>query len=583
MPSFSIGDTDFLLDGEPFQVISGAIHYFRVHPEQWADRLRKARQMGLNTIETYVAWNDHAPTRGEFRTDGRLDLGRFLDLVHAEGMRAIVRPGPYICAEWHDGGLPGWLLESGVTIRSSDPAYLDAVGEYLDEVYRIVVPRQIDAGGPVILVQIENEYGAYGSDADYLRALVDRTLDAGVTVPLTTVDQPLDDMLAHGSLDELHRTGSFGSRTKERLATLREHQATGPLMCSEFWCGWFDSWGEPHHITAAADSAAELDALLSAGASVNIYMFHGGTNFGFTSGANDKGIYRPIATSYDYDAPLAEDGTPTEKYWRFREVIARYAPVPDETPAERQDAPVIEASLDRATALLEADLMRASSYDTLPDASAFGSPRGFSAYTTSAPHGGLLAFAEVRDRAHVFVDGVRVGTIDREQGERVLTLPPAGGELFVLVEHLGGVDYGPRLGETKGLIGPATLDGQPLDAWRAGPLDLEEATLRDALARTGRTLARGAAVAGPALVSGSFALDAPCDLHLDTSGWGAGVVWINGFSLGRYWSRGPQSTLYVPAPVLRAGRNEAVVLELSGMPRACVRFAARPDLGPTEV
>lgn len=583
MPSFSIGETDFLLDGAPYQIISGAMHYFRVHPDQWVDRIEKARLMGLNTIETYVPWNEHSPERGAFRTAGQLDLGRFLDLVHDAGMFAIVRPGPYICAEWHDGGLPGWLTaERSLVLRSSDPAYLEAVGEYLDAVYEIVAPRQIHAGGSVVLVQIENEYGAYGDDADYLRALVARTERAGIAVPLTTVDQPLDDMLGRGSLDTLHRTGSFGSRAAERLETLRRHQPTGPLMCSEFWCGWFDSWGEPHHTTPAEDSAAELDTLLAAGASVNIYMFHGGTNFGFTSGANDKGIYRPIATSYDYDAPLAEDGSPTEKYWRFREVIARYAPVPEARPEERADAPALDVALDRQIAVHDADLVRHERFSELPDASSFGAPRGFSHYGATIEHGGLLAFGEVRDRAHVFLDGARLGTVDREHGERVIAIPGAG-SLTVLVEHLGGVNYGPRLGEPKGLIGPATLDGRPLTEWRAGALELDIDAVRAVLERSATELAPESPVVGPAFAAGTFELDRPRDLHLDTTGWGAGVAWVNGFNLGRHWSRGPQRTLYVPAPVLRAGANELIVLELAGLVAATARFAPRPELGPTEV
>ena len=273
---FEIGEHDFLLDGRPFQVISGALHYFRVHPGQWADRIHKARLMGLNTIETYVPWNLHEPVEGSWTAEDGLDLGAFLDAVAAEGMRAIVRPGPYICAEWVNGGLPAWLTaEPGVGIRRSEPRYLAAVSRYLREVYAIVAPRQLDNGGPVVLVQIENEYGAYGDDKDYLRALVDVTRAAGIVVPLTTVDQPQPTMLENGSLPDLHRTASFGSRAVERLATLREYQKTGPLMCSEFWNGWFDHWGEYHHITSPADSAAELDAVLAAGASVNLYMVHG--------------------------------------------------------------------------------------------------------------------------------------------------------------------------------------------------------------------------------------------------------------------------------------------------------------------
>ncbi|MFE6965636.1 beta-galactosidase family protein [Agromyces sp. NPDC057679] len=594
MPTFSIGDTDFLLDGSPFRVLSGALHYFRVHPDQWSDRIRKARLMGLNTIETYVPWNEHSPTRGEFRTSGDLDLARFLDLVHAEGMHAIVRPGPYICAEWHDGGLPSWLVsDQSIVLRSHDAAYLEAVGEYLDAVYEIVRPRQIQHGGPVILVQIENEYGAYGADKDYLRRLTELTREHGIDVPLTTVDQPIDEMLEHGSLDELHRTGSFGSRAAERLATLRRVQPTGPLMCSEFWCGWFDSWGEIHHVTSAEDSARELDEMLAAGASVNIYMFHGGTNFGFTSGANDKGTYRSIATSYDYDAPLAEDGTPTEKFWRFREVIAKYAPVPAEVPAERTDAPVLEVDLDRNASLWQMPIIAAQRFDHLPVGAEFGSTRGFMCYSTRIEHGGLLSFGEVRDRAQVFLDGALVGVLDRELHERVLPLPDGdGGELTVLVENLGGVNYGSRLGEAKGLIAPATLDGVPLTEWTAGAVMLDDLDpIREVLAagpriETGESGEAGSAgavpLSGPIFAIGVFTLDEPTDLHIELPGWNTGIVRVNGVNLGRYRSRGPQRTHYVPAPVVRAGENEILVFETVGATAAAVRFAARPDLGPTE-
>lgn len=582
MPRFAIGETDFLLDGAPFQVISGAMHYFRIHPDQWEDRLRTARQMGLNTIETYVPWNAHEPRPGEFSAEGGLDLARFLDLVQAEGMYAIVRPGPYICAEWHNGGFPEWLIaDPDVRVRSRDPRYLAHVERYLQRVYDIVRPRQLDAGGSVILVQIENEYGAYGSDKDYLRALVGITRAAGIEVALTTVDQPTDAMLEDGSLPELHRTASFGSRAVERLAALRRHQQSGPLMCSEFWCGWFDSWGEPHHTTSAADSAAELEAILAAGASVNIYMVHGGTNFGYTAGANDKGVYRPIATSYDYDAPIAEDGTPTEKYWRFRDVIAAHAPVPAGRPAARARAREREAPLSRAVRLADAELERWSAHDTAPAATAFGSPRGYSCYTIALRHGGALTVGEVRDRAHVFLDGRPVGILDREAHDRVLAVP-AGGELSILVEHLGGVNYGPRIGEAKGLIGPVRLDGEELRGWRAAPLELGADEVRAALDAHGADLDPSIPHGGPVLLGGRFDADASGDLHLDVRGWGSGAVWINGFALGRYSARGPQQTLYVPAPVLRGEGNEILVFELRGVERATVRFVAEPLLGPTE-
>ena len=581
--SFAIGETDFLLDGEPFRVLSGALHYFRVHPGQWADRIRKARQMGLNTIETYVAWNAHEPRRGEWDATGWNDLGAFLDLVAAEGMHAIVRPGPYICAEWHNGGLPVWLTGMpGIGLRRSEPQYLAEVTAYLERVYDIVAPRQIDRGGPVILVQIENEYGAYGDDTAYLEHLVRVTKNAGITVPLTTIDQPTDQMLRDGSVAGVHLTGSFGSRATERLATLRRHQPTGPLMCAEFWDGWFDWWGAYHHTTSAADSAAELEALLAAGASVNFYMFHGGTNFGLTNGANHKGRYLPIVTSYDYDAPLDERGDPTEKFFAFRDVIAKYAPVPDEVPAAGGPAPVFEVALE---AVATQDAASVSRHEEPPTFEQLGHLSALVAYETDLDErGGVLRVAEVRDHAWVSVDGVSVGSLSRTRHEDALVVP-AGARLRVLVEEQGRVNYDVRLGEAKGLVGPVTLDGVALTGWTATPIDVEAlgAEATDAAAAVaGESGAGSAPGVAPFTLRGSFSLAAPVDLFLDTAGWGKGFALVNGFLLGRYWSHGPQRTLYVPAAAVRAGDNAVVLIELDRVADAIVRFVAGPDLGPRE-
>ncbi|RXZ71434.1 glycoside hydrolase family 35 protein [Agromyces albus] len=594
MPEFAIGADDFLLDGKPHQIISGAMHYFRVHPEQWADRIRKARLMGLNTIETYVAWNAHAPRRGEFITDGGLDLGRYLSLIAAEGMHAIVRPGPYICAEWDNGGLPAWLLrDAAVRPRSSEPTYLDAVTEFLRQVYEIVAPLQVQHGGPVVLVQIENEYGAYGDDKDYLAELVRVTRESGITLPLTTIDQPVPEMLEAGRLPGLHMTASFGSRSVERLATLREFQPTGPLMCMEFWDGWFDSWGTHHHTTSAEQSASDLDALLAAGGSVNLYMFHGGTNFGLTNGANHKGRYLPITTSYDYDAPLDEAGNPTEKYFAFRDVIAKYAPVPDEQPAASAPALAFDVPLEVTASLLavEAQLGERRAHHDLPTFDELHHDRGLALYSTQLEGdggAGILSFGEVRDRAWLFLDGVPVGVLSRDAHERVLALPAARGELTVLVEDQGRVDYGTRIGEEKGLIGGARLDGVPITGWSVTPLDLERvpgvatASLRGGYLPAAAD-APAAPVAGPVLAHASFTLGAATDLFLDTSAWGKGFAWINDFALGRYWRRGPQQTLYVPGPATRDGVNELVVLELDVFTGAGASFVDRPSLGHTEV
>jgi len=579
--SFSLGDTDFLRDGRPHQVISGAIHYFRVHPDQWQDRIRKARLMGLNTIETYVAWNAHEPRRGEWDASGWNDLGRFLDLIHAEGLDAIVRPGPYICAEWHNGGLPVWLTGGTGGLRSSAPEYLVEVSAYLRRVYDIVAPRQIDRGGPVVLVQIENEYGAYGSDAAYLETLVTVTREAGITVPLTTVDQPVDRMLSNGSLPGLHKTGSFGSRSTERLATLRRHQPTGPLMCSEFWDGWFDWWGGVHHTTDVATTAADLDALLAAGASVNIYMFHGGTNFALTNGANDKGRYLPLVTSYDYDAPLDEAGNPTEKFFAFRDVIARHAPVPDELPASATPAPALEVPLVAGgawttTAGSAEPTARPETFDAL------GHQSALMRYDVDLPHGngGVLLVDELRDLGWVSVDGRTVGTISRTRHDRAIRIP-GGRTLSILVEDQGRVNYDHRLGEEKGLIGAVTLDGAPLSGWRSTPLDV--AAIAAGIGRHAVSDAEATAAGdGPTAWTAEFELDARADLFLDTASWSKGYAFVNGFFLGRYWRNGPQRTLYVPAPATVAGTNRLVVLELEQLIERRAAFVPSPSLGATE-
>jgi beta-galactosidase len=607
---FIVGERDFLLDGEPFRILSGALHYFRVHPGHWADRIRKARQMGLNTIETYVAWNAHAPRPDEFRLDGGLDLGRFLDLVAAEGMFAIVRPGPYICAELTNGGLPGWLRAAGVTaVRSSEPAFMTAVRGYLERLAPVVVSRQIDRGGPVIMVQVENEYGAYGRDREYLSELAGLIRETGITVPLNTVDQPVGDMLANGALPGVLATGSFGGHVAERLAALRAHQGDGPLMCSEFWHGWFDDWGGHHHVTAVAGAAGNLDEMLRAGASVNIYMFHGGTNFGLTNGANDKGTYHPITTSYDYDAPLDEAGNPTAKYWAFREVIARHAAVSADVPAAAaMPAPSFAAPLRQVLPLWDAlDLLgQQAAHDTVVSADEVGQYQGLTLYatdlgaagdgspgdgspgddagaTTEAGTAPVLTVGEVRDRAQVFVNRRGVGVLARDHHDTSLALPPgARGRLEILVEDQGRVDYGPRIGEAKGLIGPVSVAGQDLRGWEVRPMPLEDiAAVADALRGRPET-AQPTAVAGPAFARAAFDLPEATDLYLSTAGWGKGIAWVNGFCLGRYWSRGPQRTLYVPGPATRPGANELIILELHAA-SAAVAFRPGPDLGHTEL
>ncbi|ADB31211.1 Beta-galactosidase [Kribbella flavida DSM 17836] len=581
MSDFAIGESDFLLDGEPFRILSGALHYFRVHPDLWADRIDKARRMGLNTIETYVPWNAHSPRRGVFDTDGMLDLGRFLEQVAAAGLYAIVRPGPYICAEWDNGGLPAWLFqEPGVGVRRYEPRFLAAVEQYLEQVLDLVRPLQVDQGGPVLLLQVENEYGAFGNDPEYLEAVAGMIRKAGITVPLVTVDQPTGEMLAAGGLDGVLRTGSFGSRSAERLATLREHQPTGPLMCMEFWDGWFDHWGGPHHTTSVEDAARELDALLAAGASVNIYMFHGGTNFGLTSGADDKGVFRPTVTSYDYDAPLDEAGRPTAKYHAFREVLSRYSTVSAEAPpAVAAPAPQFSVPLGEPVRLLTDPAVwgPASRHATMPTLDDLGARLALFRTELDGDGPVLLSIGEVRDRALVFLDGDPVGVLERDHRDRALMLPRGRGRLEIVVEDQGRVNYGPRIGEVKGLLGDVQLGPDLLTDWSAWTIDLDAVpALWDSAAP-----ATGPGV-GPTAWRTSFAAEHPVDHFLGTDAWGKGIAWVNGFCLGRYWHRGPQHTLYVPAPLIRSGDNDLVVLELETMADPTAHFVPDLSLGPVE-
>ncbi len=582
MSALQIDAEGFRLHDKPFRILSGGLHYFRVHPEQWADRLRKARLMGLNTVETYVPWNLHEARPGEFRMDAELDLPAFLDLAAQEGLYVLLRPGPYICAEWEGGGLPSWLLtEPDIRLRTQDPRYVRAVESYFSQLLTPLLPYLATRGGPVLAVQLENEYGAYHQDPAHLGHLATVLRDCGIDVPLFTCDQPAD--LALGSVDGILATANFGSRAAQSLVELRAHQGTGPLMCTEFWIGWFDRWGGRHVVRDASDAAASLDDLLAAGASVNFYMFHGGTNFGFTNGANDKHTYRPTVTSYDYDSPLDEAGDPTEKYTAFRDVIAKYAPVPDEpVPARGNKLAVAGIALTLSAPLLpNASVLSTSFLSEHPmTMEELGQDFGFVLYETTLPAAGpaLLETHAVRDRAQVFVDGQPVGVLERENHEHAVafTVPRAGAVLSLLVENQGRVNYGEGIHDRKGLAGRVAVNGAELTAWTNRPLPLRSLH--------GLPFAETvASPVGPTFHRGTVDIDEPADTFLSMAGWTKGNAWVNGLNLGRYWSRGPQHTLYVPGPVLRPGRNEIVLLELHAGHRArTVDFRDTADLGPVE-
>lgn len=570
MADFTVGETEFLLDGRPVRLLSGALHYFRVHEGQWGHRLAMLRAMGLNCVETYVPWNLHEPEPGRYADDAA--LGRFLDAVHAAGMWAIVRPGPYICAEWENGGLPYWLTgRVGRRVRTRDAEYLGHVERWFARLLPQVVEREIGRGGAVLMVQVENEYGSYGSDGGYLRRLVGLLRACGVTVPLFTSDGPEDHMLTGGSVPGVLATVNFGSGAREAFRTLRRHRPDGPLMCMEFWCGWFEHWGAPAARRGAAQAADALREILEAGASVNVYMAHGGTSFAGWAGANRGGALHdgqlePTVTSYDYDAPVDEAGRPTEKFWRFREVLAEYhdGPLPDVPPEPPVLAPPVRveagewAPPDAVLELLggaECESPVPATFEEL------GVERGLVRYRVEVPgpRGPYpLTAAGLRDRAVVYVDGVRAGVLDGTC--ETLGVPVAGpASVELWVESLGRVNYGSRTGETKGVTGGLLHERQFLHGVRARGLRLEAFEEPGALApMVWRAPEEGAA----GLYRGVFEVAVPGDAGLELPGWTRGFVWVNGFNLGRYWSVGPLRPLFVPGPVLRAGRNEVWVLEL---------------------
>lgn len=583
MSTLVVGPAGFQLDGQEFQIISGAMHYFRIHQDQWVDRIDKARVMGLNTIDTYIPWNLHEPARGVFRMDGMLDLPRYLDLIAAAGLRVLLRPGPYICAELDAGGLPSWLRTvPGMRLRSGTPEFLSAVDDYFDQLLPRLTPYLAANGGPVIAVQVENEFGVHGEDPTYLEHLAKGLRSRGVTEPLFTCDQANAEMLARGGVPGVLQTATFGSRVEQSLRTLRQYQPDGPLMCTEFWNGWFDYWGGPRHVRAVADAAADLEAMLAAGASVSLYMFHGGTNAGFINGANLKYNYQPTITSYDYDAPLSECGDLTPKFLAFQDVISRYAPVPaGPVPAPGRKLSVAGIGLDRSVRLLDCverfgPSVRAEQPLSMEQ---LGQAFGFVLYRTELAGAGpaVLTFDHIADRAQVFVDGRPQGTLERERGEHSICVvaPRAGARLTVLVENLGRVNYGPDLADEKGLLGAVRCDGVPLVGWDCHPLPLD--TL-DPL----RFGPADPCPVGPTFHRGTVDLADPADTFLRLDNWTKGQAWVNGFNLGRYWCRGPQHTLYVPGVLLRAGANEITLLELHASRGATVDLVADPDLGIVE-
>ena len=553
---------NFLLDGKPFQIISGEIHYARVPREYWRDRLRKIRSLGLNTICTYMFWNMHEPESGTFNFEDNLDAAAFIRAAQEEGLWVLLRPGPYSCAEWDFGGYPAWLLATpDMRVRSTDPRFLDAAGKYMQEVGRQLAPLQITRGGPILMVQVENEYGSFGHDHIYMQSIEKMIRDAGFEVTLYTSDGSWPAELAGGTLPDALAAINFGdsSDPAKEFANFAKFRQDVPRMNGEFWDGWFDHWGETHHVTAPEAAAKGLDWMLTQGISVNLYMVHGGTSFGFMSGANYDKEYQPDISSYDYDAPIDEAGRPTKKFEAIREVIQKHLPAGAQVPPLPAALPMIEIpAFDLAeSARLDPLLGRPVRAERPQTMELLGQSYGLILYRTTiekAAHG-RLEIKEARDYAVVTQGAKRLGVLDRRLHQSTLEVSlKAGAPLDILVENMGRVNFGPHLvNDRKGITERVTLDGKELTGWEIYPLPLTDLSLLKF---------NTASETAPAFHRGEFELNAVGDVFLDLGGWGKGCVWVNGHNLGRYWRIGPQQSLFLPAPWLRQGKNEVIVLDL---------------------
>lgn len=605
MGRFEIRD-NFYLDGKPFRVISGSIHYFRVVPEYWRDRLEKLKAMGCNTVETYIAWNVHEPRKGVFDFDGRYDLVKFVRTAEELGLYVILRPSPYICAEWEFGGLPAWLMaEDGMRLRACHEPFLKHVREYYDRLFPLITPLQITEGGPVILMQVENEYGYYGDDTHYMEVMRDMMLERGVTVPLITSDGPFEEALSCGCLDGIHPTGNFGSRTKERFAVLSPYAKGGPLMCAEFWVGWFDHWGNGGHMHGNPESPQDLDDMLDMG-HVNIYMFEGGTNFGFMNGSNYYDELTPDVTSYDYDALLTEAGDFTEKYYKFQKVISKYAQVPKVEFTTK----IQKKAYGKLTAVSQTGLLQNLDNLAEPITDSFpvcmekcGQSYGYILYHSTLRHEQNIERIRLwgaNDRANIFVDNRRVVNLyDREldgeydvlsgkvQKAQDANAPSAEGEpmaknepvtfvpnapIDILMENMGRVNFGPLMErQRKGIAECVQINGHIHYNWAMYPLPLDNVDKLD----FDRDWTEGL----PSFYRFAFAVEEAGDTFLELDGWGKGCVFLNGFNLGRYWEIGPQRRLYIPAPLLRQGENEIIVFETEGKATGVIELKDEPDIG----
>ncbi|VDI38290.1 Hypothetical predicted protein [Mytilus galloprovincialis] len=591
--SLTFRDRQFYLDGKPFTILSGAIHYFRVVPEYWKDRLMKIKACGLNTVETYVCWNLHEKYPNEFDFSGILDVRKFIRLAEEVGLYVIFRPGPYICAEWDFGGMPAWLLrDPEMKVRSNYKPYQDAVDRFFSQLIPLVSDLQNclklpekSSGGPIIAFQVENEFGSYSKEYEHLKFIHETLVKYGAKELFLTSENP-NGITNCPFYDRALPTANFPSMKvgAETFDLIRKWSPSFPLMVTEFWSGWFDHWTSTHKGLPLDDFAQTLTDILDAGSSVNMYMFHGGTNFGFMSGANrfPESTYKPDVSSYDYDAPLSEAGDVTAKYLKARDIIFEkilkpqginsLPTIPPNTQKASYDSIEILEYLSLDSILTycneKVESSKPINMENLQIHNGFGQNYGYILYRTKIGKGRTLRFEkQPTDRAQIFIDGIQNGVLDWREAsvEQEVNTDKEINTLDILVENHGRVNY-IEIGESllneqrKGITGNVFLDDNLISNWTIVPMEFEGDFVQSVLHGNNWTSSFGKDI--PVLCKTILTLtDTPKDTFLLLSEWGKGIVFINGFNLGRYWSEGPQRTLYVPAPILKTGDNQILIFE----------------------